>query len=536
MGAHYVCTTVEGIADVIARTAPPPEPPLDFPDEPFCEWEDDRDPALVLERVLRVCDCFAFLRLRDELRREVLSYVVEISKDFTLRRIEATKEKKYRLVSDEECTPPGGRTVTFAPGGKKSLLPLAASAASSLDTLRWGLATTPAVCTALRADIEAIVRRSGSTASSRAWLEHLYCRRDDALDAAAVVDQLRVRAKLGRRANTVRELYARGAEAFAIQTAFGRYRRNFRGHGGAGTMMFQSPSNWADERRKLAKKLLPDTLVNVSARETALRMGKSLDEQWASHVPEAGPALAHGRLLTIDEANNRMPCDVELLKVLADAAFRSVVDSLSEARLITLVVADVEISYRGARGSNPSDADFDALDSALDEFFGEISTRGEHWITAWTNVRPKDICDDSNRQNMRYHDPARPPLTKLRDVYNAPISAADSIGIALTRHQYGSKCVSLIDIDIADDAESFAQEGLAADRAEGCFSSPFRFISPHVAAKCHTGSLTCETATLKLATNKHYIHQEFIDCGILFVPLVPDIFRAQLRVFIPGIN
>ena len=95
MGAHYVCTTAKGIADVIARTAPPPEPPLDFPDEPFCEFEDDRDPALVLERVLRVCDCFAFLRLRDELRREVLSYVVEISKDFALRRIEATKEKKY---------------------------------------------------------------------------------------------------------------------------------------------------------------------------------------------------------------------------------------------------------------------------------------------------------------------------------------------------------------------------------------------------------------------------------------------------------
>ena len=31
MGAHYVCTTAEGIADVIARTAPPAEP-LDIPD------------------------------------------------------------------------------------------------------------------------------------------------------------------------------------------------------------------------------------------------------------------------------------------------------------------------------------------------------------------------------------------------------------------------------------------------------------------------------------------------------------------------
>jgi len=505
MGAHYCCTTDEGVAEVIARTAPPAEP-LELPDDP----DDPDDPvrlyegdsAQALERVLRVCDPFAFLRLRDDLRREVLSYVVEVSKDVTLRRIKAAAKEH-----DDDSEDQGigrGRPVTFASKKKKFLRgPPAASAAAAFETLRWHLMTR-AVCTAVNGDIEAIVQRSGSTASGRAWLEHLYCRRYvGAHSAAAVAAELRARAKLGRIANTTRELYVRAAENEC--------------DGYEATLLFHPPSNWPAQRRNLAMDLLP----------------LAYDE------PRAGPALAHGRVLTVDEANEKMPGDPELLKMLATVSFESVLASLREMSL-TLVAVSVQVVHRGPRGSTPSDEAFDALDSALDRCFGDLATRGEHWTTSWTNGIPIDYDefqrgpssgDDLARfaEPSRWHDPARPPLTALRDVYAAGRSSVANI--QLTCEEFAGKCVALVDVEIPEGATSSPQ-------IENSFAGDFRFIGPHVAAKCHTGSARYANATLKLATEISVRHDnpEGLGHAIVFLPLVPGVFDAVLNCHIPGMN
>ena len=512
MGAHYVCTTAEGIADVIARTAPPAEP-LDIPDMTSAlrvsgRYANQEDPgAQVHEQnlMIRICDPFAFLRLRDDLRREVLSYVVEVTKDVALRRIKAAAdecEDPYSEVHDLDLG--RSRPVTFAPGGEKFLRKsLAPSAAAAFETLRWHL-TTRAVCTAVNGDIEAIVQRSGSTASGSAWLEHLYCRRYvGAISGRVVAAELRARAKLGRRANTTRELYARAAEAFSIQTMYV--------DDGEKTMMFRPPSNWPAERQRLAKSLL------VKARCQR----------------KAGPALAHGRVLTVDEANENMPGDPELLKMLAATSFQSVVASLSEVRL-TLVVVGVRVVHRGPQGSSPSDADFDALDSALDTCFGDLATRGEHWTAAWTNVKPydydkfqKELEIDESMGDM--HDPARPPLTALRDVYAA--TNLNLNRLQLTCEEDEGKCVSLVDVEIPEGATSSPQ-------IENSFAGDFRFIGPHVAAKCHTGSARYANAILKLSTHISAFRDDSYMLGscILFLPIVPDVFDAILSCHIPGMN
>ena len=101
---------------------------------------------------------------------------------------------------------------------------------------------------------------------------------------------------------------------------------------------------------------------------------------------------------------------------------------------------------------------------------------------------------------------------------------------------HDSKCVSLVDVDIADGAVSVPQESAAEDFSVAeKFSSPYRFIDPGVAAKCHTGSLQYQNAILKLQTNKLF-RDEIVSSGILFLELVPDVFVAKLRVFIPGMN
>ena len=510
MGAHYVCTTAEGIADVIARTAPPAEP-LDIPDfvlKVSGRYGNQEDPgAQVHEQMLRICDPFAFLRLRDDLRREVLSYVVEVTKDVALRRIKAAAdecEDPYSEVHDLDLGL--SLPVTFVPGGEKFLRKsLAPSAAAAFETLRWHLMTR-AVCTAVNGDIEAIVQRSGSTASGRAWLEHLYCRRYvGALSPKSIAAELSLRAKLGRRANTTRELYARAAEAFSIQTM---YTNN-----GEKNMMFRPPSNWPAERQRLAKSLLAK----------------------ARYQSNSGPALAHGRVLTVDEANENMPGDPELLKILAGAAFESVVASLSEVRL-TLVVVSVEVLHRGPQGSSPSDADFDALDSALDTCFGDLATRGEHWTAAWTNVNPydydkfqKELEIDESMGDM--HDPARPPLTALRDVYAAGTVRNSGANIQLTCEEHEGKCVSLVDVEIPEG-------GTISPQLENSFAGDFRFIGPHVAAKCHTGSARYANAILKLSTQISAFRDDSYMLGscILFLPMVPDVFDAKLTCHVPGMN
>ena len=255
---------------------------------------------------------------------------------------------------------------------------------------------------------------------------------------------------------------------------------------------------------------------------------------------KAGPALAHGRVLTIDEANENMPGDPELLKILAGAAFDSVLASLSGT--LTLVVVSVQVVHRGPEGSSPSDTDFDALDSALDRCFGDLATRGEHWTTSWTNEIPMAYDKFQRSWNFkdvfgrRFHDAARPPLTALRDVYAADNTHPGAIhklthGLQLTCDEHEGKCVSLVDVEIPEGATSFPQISEA-------FAGRFRYIQPGVSAKCHNGSTRYANATLKLSTRISAFRDDphMLSSGVLFLPLVPGVFDAAACCFIPGMN
>ena len=131
----------------------------------------------------------------------------------------------------------------------------------------------------------------------------------------------------------------------------------------------------------------------------------------------------------------------------------------------------------------------------------------------------------------RWHDPARPPLRALRDVYAAGTVRNRGANILLTCDEDEGKCVSLVDVEIPEGATSSPQVSEA-------FAGFFRFIEPDVAAKCHTGSARYADATLKLSTQISVCRDnpEGLGSCILFLPLVPGVFEALLRCQIPGMN
>ena len=127
------------------------------------------------------------------------------------------------------------------------------------------------------------------------------------------------------------------------------------------------------------------------------------------------------------------------------------------------------------------------------------------------------------------HDPARPPLTALRDVYAA--TNLNLSNLRLTCEEHEGKCVSLVDVEIPEGATSSPQ-------VENSFAGDFRFIGHDVAAKCHTGSARYANATLKLSTQISVRHDnpEGLGHAIVFLPLVPGVFDAVLNCHIPGMN
>ena len=93
----FDCSTAAGLADALASTAPPPSPLASS--YPTKESYLQQLSSLVRDKagpphseadafILRVCAPFAFLRLLPDIRRVVLSYVLEVAEGHALRRIE----------------------------------------------------------------------------------------------------------------------------------------------------------------------------------------------------------------------------------------------------------------------------------------------------------------------------------------------------------------------------------------------------------------------------------------------------------------
>ena len=159
-----------------------------------------------------VCPPFPLLRLRPELRREVLKFVVSVSANhgarFFVRQANESHPRDLTEYQPLEAT-------DHARGGSGTCTHW--STAACVSTVIHHTRTTPFVCKALRADVEALQRPQSPLATPRVWLSHLY-----ELPTAAVRDmsgqevlrELRKRSIVGRRANLVAELQCRYGKVF----------------------------------------------------------------------------------------------------------------------------------------------------------------------------------------------------------------------------------------------------------------------------------------------------------------------------------
>ena len=163
---------------------------------------------------------FALLQLHPYMRRKVLAFLLCASHDHALRADAAKRVTEMPDAIKHETTrsflhsPPlsGNEIAVFSNRGASSTVLRGAaphSTAALVDTLFHHTAALRVVCTELRTDAVALSSAANSEATPRSWLANLYCRRDTALDDAAVVRELRTRALSGRRANTVRDLFLR---------------------------------------------------------------------------------------------------------------------------------------------------------------------------------------------------------------------------------------------------------------------------------------------------------------------------------------
>ena len=153
--------------------------------------------------VRRVVPPFALLQLNTDVRRKVLAFLLCVSQDRALKAVAAKRVPERPPIKHETTrsllhSPPlyGNEIAVFSNRGASSTVLRGAapsSTAALVDTLFHHTAALRVVCTELRIDAVALASAASSTAAPRSWLANLYCRRDAALDDAAVVSELRAR-------------------------------------------------------------------------------------------------------------------------------------------------------------------------------------------------------------------------------------------------------------------------------------------------------------------------------------------------------
>jgi len=306
------------------------------------------------------------------------------------------------------------------------------------------------VCTELRIDAVALASAASSTAAPRSWLANLYCRRDAALDDAAVVSELRARVLSGRRANMVRELFLRKDACSRFTppehgraSAYNNYASARSSSRNARVLCTSASSGWSERRSDMARLLA--FLSNTSS--------SSLGATRAAH--------ACTRVLTVDEANRNAPVDKELLQSLSKVAVKSALTSFHGAT-VTLVAESVSLTWWGPHlegGSlSPPPGCYARLEEQLDQFFGGRS--GDGWIRRWTNKSREcydnflGIRDAFGEAAGALHDSSQPPITALEDLM---ANDTDPLRrITLTKPAFTAQ----LDVELADDAEpSLVEDG-----------------------------------------------------------------------------
>ena len=479
---------------------------------------------------------FALLQLNTDVRRKVLAFLLCTSQDHALRAVAASRVPERPDAIKHETTrsllysPPlsGNEIAVFSNrGGSSTVLRGAAphSTAALVDTLFHHTAALRVVCTELRIDAVALSSAANSEATPRSWLANLYCRRDPALDDAAVVRELRARALSGRRANTVRDLFLR-KDACSGFTPPERGRAsvysNFASRSSSGNtrvLCTSAPSGWSERRSDMARLL--SFLSNTSS--------SSLEATRAAH--------ARTRVLTVDEANRNAPVDEELLQSLSNVAVKSALTSFRGAT-VTLVAESISLKWIEGEESGPSPPSncYARLEEQLGQFFGDRS--GDGWINRWTNKPPYQVFDDHvdnviNSENYAetshyYHDSSRPPITALEDII-----AANATETKLTTDAF----TALGEVEFAGDVKPTLY-----DEGSGIFRKSSYTIVP-ISAKFHAGGEKrdcfieghcCRGAMDSVELNVPFLVES--EHGELEDPVDEGYFIAEIRARIPGFD
>ena len=371
-----------------------------------------------------ICKPLPYCRLRGDTRQKVLEYLVCVS-DKSGERY-ALRAQPHQIVRADQIDDPAPKSVRVVAGMYHDV-PLSRgvlkrSTAAAVDTLIKHSSAIPVVCKTMDLDHKAVRARPAAInrATPRAWLEHLYCRPSDG-DDRAVKKELIARQKAGKAANLTRDLLQRSASTVEFRharRAMGGARSNNAGPvGGAndGVQIFRCPATWSDAQKEGAT-----TLLGLSH----LRSCRADDLS-------RGLAMTHSRVLTVDEANAKEPCDVEQLIQVTKFSLGGVLDRL-KGRTLTVLVTNIKlVQHHLVTGIDPAGAaqavltpdDYEAMAADLRGILGSVAS--DHRLpTAWTNKVPHpynqyeqgkgDLGKDEFRATV--HDPSEPPITSYAEL------------------------------------------------------------------------------------------------------------------------
>ena len=376
-----------------------------------------------------ICKPLPYCRLRGDTRQKVLEYLVCVS-DKSGERY-ALRAQPHRIIRADQIDDPAPPKAVRVVAGVYRDVPLSRgvlkrSTAAAVDTLIKHSSVISAVCKTMQLDYKAVVSRSAATnrATPRAWLEHLYCRPSIGLNDQAVKKELIARQKAGKAANLTRELLRRSASTVEFRHARmqmgGAAACHLEGPAGGatdGVQVFRCPATWSDAQKAGATRLLQNS-----------QMAHHSDTE---HDLSRGLAMTHSRVLTVDEANAKEPCDCEQLIQVTKFSLGGVLDRL-KGRTLTVLVTNIElVQHHLVTGIDPAGAaqavltpdDYEAMAADLRGILGSVAS--DHRLpTAWTNKVPHpynqyeqgkgDLGKDEFRATV--HDPSQPPLTTYAEL------------------------------------------------------------------------------------------------------------------------
>ena len=429
---------------------------------------------------------FPFLRLRDDLRRHVLEFVLEASWSGI------QKEKPERDWNFETKAYDEPKHLPF-------------STLASLRTLTHHTRTIKAVCTAVCSDVRLLEK---TVARPSAWLAGLWhVELGIKSPRTELLRRCHTRAAVVGRANFASEMYSR------LET-----------HGEPRDTVFKCPATWSKQRAEGAEHLFD--------------------------VEEGPLAWAHARTRTSEQEHGLTPIDPQFMASICSKSFVGFVDHFARSTWTLKVSSvrivyrgDYIANEDGSRSRTRGNADdTEALESSLAAFFGAEQMSRAPWIQEWCNCGT-DAFDPSNADTMSYlvrckrHDPTRPPVTRLRDLRDR--EGRPALGIQDLELVRGHPSLSAATIDVSFYHDATPSEQVFDEDDEDAALKPpcYQFIGPVSRAKCRFGSASrYDDTTFKISTQDFSERNKSLETAVFIIPMVPNVFDAICTCSIVGMS